>query len=126
MYWAEIFFLLTGTLPLYFYYFFLYTVFVCKFRPQESQSDVVGDLRRMISLVVGSYFGMPPLLLPGLEHASPGTPTRVRCLSLKPDMDREVHTTQPSRLQNKRQCVQPKEILIMIFVYHSAFYLFSG
>ncbi len=77
------------------YYFFLYTVFVCKFRPQESQSDVMGDLSRMmISLVVGSYFGMPPLLLPGLEPASsPGMPTvltRVRCLSLKPDMDREV------------------------------------
>ncbi len=29
--------------------------------------------------------------------------TRVRCLSLKPDMDREVLTTQPSRLQNKHQ-----------------------
>ncbi len=27
----------------FFYYFFLYTVFVCKFRPQESQSDVLGD-----------------------------------------------------------------------------------
>ncbi len=52
------------------------------------RSDVLGDLRRMISLVVGSYFGMPPLLLPGLEPASPGTPnvlTRIRCLSLKPD-----------------------------------------
>ncbi len=88
--------LLTGTLPL-FYYFFLYTVFVCKFRPQESQSDVLGDLLRMISLVVGSYFGMPPLLLPGLKPASPGTPTvltRVRCLSLKPDMDREPHQVQ--------------------------------
>ncbi len=48
-----------------------------KFRPQESQSDVLGDLRRMISLVVGSYFGMPPLLLPGLEPASPGKQTRV-------------------------------------------------
>ncbi len=33
-------------------YFFLYTVFVSKFRPQESQSDVLGDLRRKISLVV--------------------------------------------------------------------------
>ncbi len=54
-----------------------------KFRPQESQIDVLGDLRRMISLDVGSYFGMPPLLLPGLEPASPGTQTvvtRVRCL----------------------------------------------
>jgi hypothetical protein len=40
---------------IYFYYFFLYTVSVCKFRPQESQSDVLGVLRRMISLVVGSY-----------------------------------------------------------------------
>ncbi len=53
------------------------------------------------SLVVGSYFGMPPLLLPGLEPASPGTPTvltRIHCSSLKPDMNK-----QPSRLQNKRQ-----------------------
>ncbi len=64
-----------GHLALIFYYFFLYTIFVCKFRPQETQSDVLGDLRRMISLVVGSYFGMPPLLLSGLEPASPGTPT---------------------------------------------------
>jgi hypothetical protein len=48
--------------PYIFYYFSLYTVFVCKFRPQESQSDVLGDLHRMISLVVGSYFGMPPPL----------------------------------------------------------------
>jgi hypothetical protein len=47
-------------LALIFYYFFLYTVFVCKFRPQESQSDVLGDLRRMICLVVGLY----------IEHAS--------------------------------------------------------
>ncbi len=79
-------YLLTGTLPLYFYCFFLYTVFVCKFRPQESQSYVLGDLRRMTSLVVGSYFGIPPLLLPGLEPASPGrltVLTRVHCLSLK-------------------------------------------
>ncbi len=29
-------------LALIFYYFFLYTVFECKFRPQESQSDVLG------------------------------------------------------------------------------------
>jgi hypothetical protein len=50
-------------LALMFYYFFLYTVLVCKFRPQESQSDVLGDLRRMMSLVVGSYFGIPPLLV---------------------------------------------------------------
>ncbi len=42
-------------LALIIYYFFLYTVFVRKFRPQKSQSDVLGDLRRMISLVVGSY-----------------------------------------------------------------------
>jgi hypothetical protein len=56
----------------------------------------------MVSLVVGPYFDMPPLLLPGLEPATPGTPTvltRVRCLSLKPDMG----STQLSRLQNKRQ-----------------------
>jgi hypothetical protein len=62
---------------------------VCKFRPQESQSDVLGDLRRMIS------FGMPPLLLPVLEPASPGMQTvltRVHCLSLKPEMDREVRS----------------------------------
>jgi hypothetical protein len=70
------FFFIDRHLVLIFYYFFLYTVFVCKFRPQESQSDVLGDLRRMISLVVGSYiFGMPPLLLPGLEPASPGALT---------------------------------------------------
>ncbi len=79
---------------------------MCKFRPQESQSDVLGDLRRMISLVVGSYFGMPPLLLPGLERASPGMPivlTRVRCLSLKPDMDREVCSHPDSRISTKVQ-----------------------
>ncbi len=52
-------------LALIFYYYFLYTVLVSRFRPQESQSDVLGDLCRMISLVVGSYFDMPPLLLPG-------------------------------------------------------------
>ena len=93
-------------LALIFYYFFLYTVFVCKFRPQESQSDVLGDLRRMISLVVGPYFDMPPLLLPGLEPATPGTPTvltRVRCLSLKPDMDREVRSHPDSRISAKVQ-----------------------
>jgi hypothetical protein len=45
-------FLMSGTCP---YYFFLYIVSACKFRPQESQSDVLGDLCRMISLVVGSY-----------------------------------------------------------------------
>ena len=96
------FYLLTGTLPLYFYYF----LFVCKFRPQESQSDVLGDLRRMISLVVGPYFDMPPLLLLGLEPATPGTPTvltRVRCLSLKPDMDREVRSHPDSRISAKVQ-----------------------
>jgi hypothetical protein len=48
--------------PYIFYYFSLYTIFVCKYRPHESQSDVLGDLHRMISLVVGSYFGMPPPL----------------------------------------------------------------
>ncbi len=88
-------------LALKFYYFFLYTVIVCKFRPQESQSDVFGDLRRMISLVVGPFFDMPPLLLLGLEPATPGTRTvltRVRCLSLKPDMDREVRSHPDSRI----------------------------
>ncbi len=101
-----IFFLLTGTLPLYFYYFFLYTVFVCKFRPQESQSDVLVELRRTISLVVGPYFEILPLLLPGLEPATPGMPTvltRVRCLSLKPDMDREVCSHPDSRISAKVQ-----------------------
>ncbi len=91
-------------LALIFYYFFLYTVLVCKFRPQESQSDVLGDLRRMISLVVGSYVGMPPLLLLGLEPASPGTLTvltSVRCFSLKPDMVREVHSHSNSRISAK-------------------------
>ncbi len=99
-----IFFLLTGTLPYTVFYFsFFIQYLVCKFRPQESQSDVLGDLRRMVSLVVGSYFGMPPLRLPGLELASPGTPnvlTRVRCLSLKPDMDREVCSHPDSRISN--------------------------
>ncbi len=87
----------------YIFYFFL---FVSKFRPQESQSDVLGDLRRMISLVVGPYFDMPPLLFPGLEPATPGTPTvltRVRCLSLKPDMDREVRSHPNSRISAKVQ-----------------------
>jgi hypothetical protein len=37
-----------------------------------------GDLRRMISLVVGSYFGMPPLRLPGLELASKVRPFRLK------------------------------------------------
>ena len=100
------FFFIDRHLALIFYYFFLYTVFVCKFRPQESQSDVLGDLRRMISLVVGPYFDMPPLLLPGLEPATPGTPTvltRVRCLSLKPDMDREVRSHPDSRISAKVQ-----------------------
>ena len=101
-----LFFFIDRHLALIFYYFFLYTVFVCKFRPQESQSDVLGDLRRMISLVVGPYFDMPPLLLPGLEPATPGTPTvltRVRCLSLKPDMDREVRSHPDSRISAKVQ-----------------------
>ncbi len=64
------------------------------------------DLCRMVSLVVGSYFSMPPLLLLGLEPASPGTPTvltRVRCLSLKPDMDREVRCHPDSRISAKVQ-----------------------
>ena len=64
----------------------------------------LGDLRRMISLVVGSYFGTPPLLLPGLEPASPGmltVLTRVHCLSLKPDMDREVRSHPDSRISAK-------------------------
>ncbi len=94
-------------LALIFYYFFLYTVFVCKFRPQGSQSDVLGDLHRMISLVVlGHIFGMPPLLLPGLAPASPGMPTvltRVCCLTLKPDIDREVHSRPDSRISAKVQ-----------------------
>jgi hypothetical protein len=49
---------------------------------------------------------MPPLLLPGLEPVSPGTPTlltRVRCLSLKPDMDREVRSHPDSRISAKVQ-----------------------
>jgi hypothetical protein len=52
---SSFFFFIDRHLALILYYFFLYTVFVCKFRPQESQSDVLGDLRRKISLVVGSY-----------------------------------------------------------------------
>jgi hypothetical protein len=60
----------------------------------------------MINLVVGSYFRMPPLLLPGLEPATPGTPTvltRVCCLSLKSDMDREVSSHPDSRINAKVQ-----------------------
>ena len=60
----------------------------------------------MISLVVGPYFDMPPLLLPGLEPATPGTLTvltRVRCLSLKPDMDREVRSHPDSRISAEVQ-----------------------
>jgi hypothetical protein len=60
----------------------------------------------MISLVVGPYFDMPPPLLPGLEPATPGTPTvltRVRCFSLKPDMDREVRSHPDSRISAKVQ-----------------------
>ncbi len=60
----------------------------------------------MISLVVWSYFGIPPLLLPGLEPASPWTPTvltRVCCLSLKPDMVREVCSHPNSRISAKVQ-----------------------
>ena len=56
--------------------------------------------------LLGHIFGMPPLLLPGLEPASPGTPTvltRVRCLSLKPDMDREVRSHPDSRISAKVQ-----------------------
>jgi hypothetical protein len=51
-------------------------------------------------------FGMPPLLLPGFEPASPGALTvltRVRCLSLKPDMDREVRSHPDSRISAKVQ-----------------------
>jgi hypothetical protein len=44
---------------------------------------------------------MPPLLLLGLEPASPGTPTRARCLSLKPYMDWEVRSHPYSRISAK-------------------------
>jgi hypothetical protein len=86
---SQRFFLLTGTLHLYFIISFCIQ-YLCVNLGHRSLRvhDVLGDLRRMISLVVGSYFGMPPLLLPGLEPASPGTPivlTRVNCLSLKTD-----------------------------------------
>ena len=56
--------------------------------------------------LLGHIFGMPPLLLPGLEPATPWTPTvltRVRCLSLKPDMDREVRSHPDSRISAKVQ-----------------------
>jgi hypothetical protein len=56
--------------------------------------------------LLGHIFGMPPLLLPGLEPASPETPTvltRVRCLSLKPDMDREVRSHPDYRISAKVQ-----------------------
>ncbi len=48
---------------------------------------------------------MHPLLLPGLEPATPGPTvlTRVRCLSLKPDMDREVRSHPDSRISAKVQ-----------------------
>jgi hypothetical protein len=103
---TQLFFFIDRHLALIFNYFFLYTVFVRKFRPHESQSGVLGDLRRMIILVVGPYFGMPPLPLPGLEPASPGTPTlltKERCLSPKPDMDREVLSHPDSRISAKVQ-----------------------
>ncbi len=51
-------------------------------RSPRVMSWPLGDLRRIISLVVGPYFDMPPLFLPGLEPATPVTPTvltRVRC-----------------------------------------------
>jgi hypothetical protein len=67
---------------------------------------VLWDMHRIISLVVGSYFGMPPLLLPGFEPASPGPPTvltRVRSLSLKPDTDREVRSHPDIRISAKVQ-----------------------
>ncbi len=54
--------------------------------------------------LLGQIFGMPPLLLTLLEPASPGPPTvltRVRCLSLKPDMDREVSSHPDSRICSK-------------------------
>ena len=56
--------------------------------------------------LLGHIFDMPPLLLPRLEPATPGTPTvltRVRCLSLKPDMDREVRSHPDSRISAKVQ-----------------------
>ncbi len=56
--------------------------------------------------LLGHVFDMPPLLLPGLEPASPGTLTlltRLRCLFLKPDMDREVRSHPDSRISTKVQ-----------------------
>ncbi len=56
--------------------------------------------------LLGHIFSMPPLLVPGLEPASPGTTTvltRVSCLSLKPDMDREVRSHLDSRIRAKVQ-----------------------
>jgi hypothetical protein len=56
--------------------------------------------------LLGHIFGMPPLLLLGLEPASPGMPTvltRVSYLSLKPDMDREVRSHPDSRISAKVQ-----------------------
>ncbi len=53
--------------------------------------------------LLGHIFGRPPLLLPGLEPASPGPSTvltRVCCLSLNQTW---LGSTPPSRLQNKRQ-----------------------
>jgi hypothetical protein len=104
-----LFFLLPGTRPyiFFYYYFLLWTVSAFKFRPQESQSDVLGDLRIGWSVwLLGHIFVMPPLLFPGLEPASPGPPTvltRVRCLSLKPDMDREERSHPDSRISAKVQ-----------------------
>jgi hypothetical protein len=101
-----IFFFIARHLPIYFYYFFLYTVSACKFRPQESQSDDFGDLRRMISLVVGS-FGHVSFALAGTWTCIPLTADCVnqgiRCLSLKPDMDGEVRSHPDSRISAKLQ-----------------------
>ncbi len=102
-----IFFLLTGTLPFYFIISFS-ILYLCVNLGHRSPRVMSWRTCAVwtVCMVGGSYFSMPPLLLPGLEPASPRTLTvltRVRCLSLKPDMDREVRSHPDSRIITKVQ-----------------------
>ncbi len=51
--------------------------------------------------LLGHIFGMPPLLLPGLEPASPGPPPVLTWV--KPDMDREERSHPDSRISARVQ-----------------------
>ena len=100
------FFLLTGTLPLYFIISFCIQYLCVNLGHRSPRVMSWGTCVGWSVWLLGHIFGMPPLLLPGLEPASPGTPTvltRVRCLSLKPDMDREVRSHPDSRISAKVQ-----------------------